>query len=652
MTGRSEKTKQEYNGGSYDGDENYQENLLREALERTKSAMFHERFIPRKFYPPNALYEPSAIDDVRSVAISAISIVLTNEPILFTGPASSSTAAGPIHEEAYSLYVPAAPTNRDNEIIDYSDTIEIMANTAIGGMHALQTLFQLFYAHSSSTKNTTALYALNAPIQIADAPAFSHRGLNLDIARNVISPGSVIRVIDGMSLNKLNRLHIHAADAQSWPLEIPNMPELAVQGAYNGGYYDDSEDEYDKPRIWTVSDLEHVQQYGRARGVQVYLEIDIPGHTAAIAQSHPELVIAAYAAPWYSYAAEPPAGQLLLNSNAVREFLSRLLDEDLLSRATVPFTSLFHFGGDEVNRNVYTLDKGVSSSEKDVLRPMLQELVDHVAGMAKKHGVTPIFWEEMVLDWDLGLPREAIVQTWRGAREPRDDSSDDDVSAIKTTNSLIAVLQRGHRALFGANSHWYLDCGHGSFLDPADDKNDNFDINLGRGDSQNVAHEPPKIQPPYNDYCSPYKNWRQVYTYDPLEEAEADDNDDDDNESQCRHKVKYDSSQILGGEVHLWTEQTDALTLDAALWPRVAAAAEVLWRGGEGNDASASERKHSKITSDLPSRSKSKPNLKLELSESVTRRLAEMRERLVRKKIRAGVVTMEWCLRNRGGCVV
>lgn len=58
------------------------------------------------------------------------------------------------------------------------------------------------------------------------------------------------------------------------------------------------------------------------------------------------------------------------------------------------------------------------------------------------------------------------------------------------------------------------------------------------------------------------------------------------------------------------------------LWPRAAAAAEVLWRG------------------------------KGEVGESSTRRLSEMRERLVAHGVRAGMVQMEWGLRNQGGCTL
>ena len=68
-----------------------------------------------------------------------------------------------------------------------------------------------------------------------------------------------------MSLAKLNRLHLHATEAQSWPLEISVLRALAREGAY------------DSDQVWSVADLAAVQEYGLRRGVEVYVEVDLPG---------------------------------------------------------------------------------------------------------------------------------------------------------------------------------------------------------------------------------------------------------------------------------------------------------------------------------------------------------------------------------------
>ena len=428
----------------------------------------------------------------------------------------------------------------------------IRVASPLGGMHALETFAQLFFAHSSPSSGSYTPYA---PVAIKDSPMFEHRGLNLDISRNWISPADVMRIIEAMAANKLNRLHIHASDAQSWPVEIPALPDLAIKGAYSHS------------QIWHAEDLEAVQLHGTNYGIQVFLEIDLPGHTTSIGNAYPNLVTAKDV-PWPEYALEPPSGQLRLNSSEVPPFITSLLN-DLLSR-TSHHSSLFHLGGDELNMNAYLLDPTVKSSSHQVLQPLVQAFIDHVISIATAHSLTVIMWEEMVLDWNLTLPRNVIIQTWRG--------NDD--------NALGSILNKGYKTIFGSNAHWYLDCGHGYFVDPQPSNPDS------------------PIKPPYLDYCSPYKNWRHMYAYDPLADIPR----------NQRHL-------IVGGEAHLWGELTDSVNLDGMLWPRVAAAAEVMW---------------------------SAPGKKPD--ESTTRRLADMRERLVMKGIGAGVVQMEWCLRHEGDC--
>lgn len=500
--------------------------------------MAKARFEPLKFHPRDAKFEPTIGGVQNTVHLVTIQIYSQAK---FTHAATLSHS---VLSEAYSLTIS-------------KDGIALVTATSVAGaLHALKTFEQLFYSHSGSHD---LLYSPFAPVNIVDAPRFEHRGLNLDISRNPIPPADVIRVLETMATAKLNRLHIRASDAQSWPLEIPSLPELALSGAY------------DSRQIWTVNDLRTVQRSGKLHGVEVYIEIDVPGHTTSIANAYPDLVTAAKKEPWNQYAEEPPSGQLKLNHSQVLPFLTKLFS-DLLPRASV-YSSLAHFGGDELNRNAYNFEPALNTSSKSLLRPLVQKLISHVLSLASKNSLTPILWEEMLLEWNLVLPSNLIIQTWR------------------SNAALSAVLETGHRVLFGANSHWYLDCGHGAFLDPANPAQPSDD---------------PRVNPPYLDYCGPYHNWRHVYAYNPL--------------SGIPEDLK---PLILGGEVHLWSELTDPVTLDGMLWPRAAAAAEVLWQG---------------------------PGTPV--SEDTTRRLAEWRERTIGKGVAAGMVQMEWCLRNKGSCTL
>ncbi|KAI1607966.1 beta-N-acetylhexosaminidase [Exophiala viscosa] len=526
--------------------------LLQAAARETIAQIHRSGFVPWKMHKRHSAFEPDA--HAPRQYVSAVQIHQMKCP--------DSHDFAPVSffdgDESYELTI----TN---------ETATIKSNHTIGSLRALQTLQQAFFAHSTLSGS----YMPDLPLHIVDRPRWRHRGLSIDIARNPFRPEDLIRTLDAMAMTKLNRLHIHATDSQSWPLDIPSLPKLASKGAYQPNL------------IWTVNDLSEIQAHGVMKGISVFVEIDMPGHTASIAHSYPDLIAAFNELDWSTFAAEPLSGQLKLNSSAVNEFVSTVL-LDLLPR-TRPYTSLYHIGGDEVNLQAYLLDETVSSDDPHVLQPLLQKFVDRLINITIQQGLRPIIWEEMLLDWNLTLSSavdkentpSTLVQVWRDSQR------------------IEEVLKRGHRVIFGDYKHWYLDCGYGIFLDP---------YPMGKsphGVPFNTSGGiPSKLHVPYLDYCAPFHNWRHMYMYDPVANISSDLVDG-----------------VEGGEVLLWSEQTDSMDLDSKLWPRVAAAAEVLWAGVR-NDT---------------------------MLEDAARRLGEWRERAVTDLgVRMSPVQMTWCLQERG----
>jgi hexosaminidase len=512
--------------------------IVNKAIERTLETLFKQNFVPWKFHPRFADFEPDA-SSAEKVLIKTIALKQNGtDPEDVLKPATGSV------DESYALTV------------SEGGDVKISAVTSVGLARGLTTFTQLFYEHSDG-----GVYSELAPVSITDAPKFSWRGLNLDTSRTFKALEDIYRTIDALAYSKFNRLHWHITDSQSWPLELPSMPEVADKGAYIG---------FQK---YSPADVQAVQEYGALVGVEVVMEIDQPGHTASIWYSHPELIAAFEILPnWDTYAAEPPSGTLKLNSTAVYDFLEKLFD-DLLPRLK-PLTSYFHLGGDEVNKNAYNLDDTVCSNESAVLQPLMQKFMDRNMKQITEAGFTPLVWEEMLLDWNLTLPKSTIVQSWQ---------SDANVAEIAS---------KGYRVLAGNYNFWYLDCGYGQWLD------------FRPGASSQGFW-------PYNDYCSPRKNWRLMYSYDPLAGVPA-------NETHL----------VIGGETHIWSEQTDDVNLDNKVWPRACAAAEVLWSGAK--DESGQNR--SQITA--------------------SPRLSEMRERLVARGIRAEPIQMPFCTMNGTQCAL
>ena len=93
--------------------------------------------------------------------------------------------------------------------------VEIGGNTVAGVFNGIQTLFSLF-AFDGTIQEMTVL----------DEPRFGYRGLMLDVASNFVSKDTVIKLINIMSLYKLNKLQLNLANNDGWRLEIPDIPEL------------------------------------------------------------------------------------------------------------------------------------------------------------------------------------------------------------------------------------------------------------------------------------------------------------------------------------------------------------------------------------------------------------------------------------------
>ena len=118
-------------------------------------------------------------------------------------------------------------------------------------------------------------------------------------------------------------------------------------------------------------------------------DIDSPGHTAAIAYSHPEHIACAFETPSATFASEPPAGQLRLASAATTNFTANLI---FSIAKTVP-SSIFSTGGDELNLPCYMQDNQtqaeLQSSNRTLDEALSAFLMAEHSGL-RKLGKTPV----------------------------------------------------------------------------------------------------------------------------------------------------------------------------------------------------------------------------------------------------------------------
>ncbi|KAF9207718.1 hypothetical protein BGZ49_010682 [Haplosporangium sp. Z 27] len=392
----------------------------------------------------------------------------------------------------------------------------IRARTLYGALHGLETFSQLVINNPiDETKEIP-----RTPILIHDRPLFQHRGLLLDTSRNYLSVASLFRTVDAMAMNKLNVLHWHIADSQSFPIVLDDvakgglpLSQLASKGAYSSGM------------VYTKKDISELVDYAMDRGIRVIPEIDMPGHAWSWSRAFPEITSCLDGYPSYSrFSAEPPSGQLNPVISKTYKVVQGVYDQVL---PLFP-DEYFHGGADEVNINCwnntesvleYMEDKDIPRTDKGFDR-ILNRFISRQHKMLRHGKRKPIVWEEPLLNHNLATLRQnkdTVIQVWTSAQ------------------NIKKSIQKGYKVIAGSADNWYLDCGFGDWLG-----------NWTMGKS----------------WCDPYKSWQKIYSFNPISDLSP-----------------QEAKNVIGGEALLWTEQVDDTNLDIKLWPRASAAAEVLWSG-------------------------------------------------------------------------
>ncbi|XP_029723474.2 chitooligosaccharidolytic beta-N-acetylglucosaminidase [Aedes albopictus] len=342
-------------------------------------------------------------------------------------------------DESYDLFV------EDHEgLLE----ISIVAPTVFGARHGLETVSQLTALRTYPDGNCLLILT---SVNLKDYPHYPHRGLLLDTARNFIPIRAIQRQLDGMASTKLNVLHWHITDSQSFPLEMPSLPLMTKYGAYS------------EKQIYTQQDVRSVFEYAKLRGIRVLLEFDAPAHAGngwqwAPAAGFGSLAVCVNQQPWRKLCIEPPCGQLNPANPHLYPTLQKLYAD---FSGLIPPQEILHMGGDEVffgcwnaTREVvdYLEGQGKSRGEDDFL-DLWGEFQANVLRLwdQQRQGLEQlqptILWSSHLTDpavIEKYLPKERyVVQTWV--------ESDKDLP--------LQLVRKGYRLIVSTKNAWYFDHG-------------------------------------------------------------------------------------------------------------------------------------------------------------------------------------------------
>jgi hexosaminidase len=255
---------------------------------------------------------------------------------------------------------------------------------------------------------------------IDDRPRFAWRALLLDSGRHFQSVADIERIIDWMSLEKLDVLLWHLTEDQGWRLEIPRYPALTGTGACRRAVGVDVEltGAADKPYCGSYSDAEarEIVRYAAARYVTVVPEIDLPGHSQAAVAAYPSLgVTGKRPSVWTEWGVSP---WLLKPDEKTLRFVDDVLDE-VMQLFPSRYVSI---GGDEADKEQWNASPELRAEMRRLGLANMDQLqgwfTSRVADHLIRHGRTPVGWDDELLV-GAPLPASELVMSWHGGDDER-----------------------------------------------------------------------------------------------------------------------------------------------------------------------------------------------------------------------------------------
>ena len=176
--------------------------------------------------------------------------------------------------------------------------ILVSSSTRAGEFYAIQTLLQMLPAQvyrRAEGPDAMLIRQWEVPcMEIQDQPRFEWRGSMLDVSRNFFDKAYILRHLDWLAYHKINKFHWHLVDDNGWRIEIKKYPKLTQEGAWRGRdevlmpAYNSGEERYGG--FYTQDDIREIVAYASQRNIEIIPEIDLPGHSKALAVTYPEIL--------------------------------------------------------------------------------------------------------------------------------------------------------------------------------------------------------------------------------------------------------------------------------------------------------------------------------------------------------------------------
>lgn len=545
--------------------------IVTEAWDRAYKAITTLKWVPQAIEAPIPVFDPFPTANSTSNTKREARVVYGSLTAVCVQISDWSADLQHGVDESYTLTVASN-----------SSTVEITAKTVWGALHAFVTFQQIVIFDGGSG------LIVEQPVVIKDYPKYAYRGVMIDSGRNFISVKKFFEQIDGLALSKLNVLHWHITDTQSWPIQINEYPEA-------------TKDAYSPREIYSPNDVQTIVSYARSHGVRVIPEVDMPGHSASGWKQIDKDIVTCENSWWSNdewplhTAVQPNPGQLDVLNPKTYQVVEKVYSE-LSHRFADDF---FHVGGDELQTGCFNFSKPIRDwFAADLSRTyfdLAQYWLDHALPIftsttnTGKKNRRIVMWEDVFISADAAaknVSRDIILQSWNNG-----------------LTNIANLTAAGFDVIVSSSDFLYLDCGFGGYV--TNDPRYNVQANP----------DPTAATPSFNyggiggSWCAPYKTWQRIYDYDFTTNL---------TDAQAKH--------VIGAAAPLWSEQVDDAVISSKMWPRAAALAELVWSGNKD------------------------PVTGKKRTTEFTQRILNFREYLVANGIGASPLVPKYCLQHPHAC--
>jgi len=216
----------------------------------------------------------------------------------------------------------------------------------------------------------------------------------IDTSRHYQQLNLLMDLVEAMSYSKLNVLHIHFTDDQSFPVVSETYPLLSQKGAY------------DQNHIYTHDNIRALVKYAKERGVRIIPEFDTPAHCNSWGMGYPEFLICGT-----TVGTGYPNPILNSTYDLIRGFfteMTTLFDDEFI-----------HVGGDETTSSCYQNNPNFTQWLKDHntnnTAALMQFYEYNVQNIVTSIGKRVFMWEDVV-EWQVDslLANNSIADVWAG----------------------------------------------------------------------------------------------------------------------------------------------------------------------------------------------------------------------------------------------